>query len=109
MMSLIKRDPWSALPRALAVLVLLLAFASAIPTPHGSAAVGALPDQARGSRRLSHEDELLLEDIEPRSWRYFLDERDPQTGLGSDPARIDGTQPAWKPPNVGSIAATGFC
>src|SRR5258708_33413801 len=108
MMSLIKRDPWSALHRALAVLVLLLAFASAIPTPHGYAAVGALADQARASRRLSHEDELLLEDIEQRSWRYFWDEGDPQTGLVPDRARIDGTQLDENHHNVGSIAATGF-
>lgn len=51
----------------------------------------------------------LVDDIERRSFRYFWDHTDPNTGLVDDRARADGS--AEDNPNhqrVASIAATGF-
>ncbi len=60
------------------------------------------------SRRLSPQDDAFLEDLERRSFRYFWDEGDPQTGLVPDRARTDGSPLDENHRNVASIAATGF-
>jgi hypothetical protein len=51
----------------------------------------------------------LIDDISRRSFRYFWDNTDPNTGLVSDRARTDG-KPEDNPNHeqVASIAATGF-
>src|SRR5258708_5606232 len=106
-MNPVKGDPSSGLRSALAALLLLLACASAVTWPQRSTA-DSLAQSAEATRHLSREDELLVEDLEQRSFRYFWDEGDPQTGLVPDRARIDGTQLDENHHNVGSIAATGF-
>jgi hypothetical protein len=108
LMNSVKGKPSSGLRPTLAVLFLLLACASVVTWPHGSSAVEALHHHARAARQLSREDELLIEDIEQRSWRYFWDEADPQTGLVPDRARMDGSPLDENHRNVASIAATGF-
>ncbi|MDQ2921876.1 MAG: hypothetical protein M3R52_09750, partial [Acidobacteriota bacterium] len=47
-------------------------------------------------------------DLERRSFQYFWDEADPQTGLVPDRARMDGSALDESHRNVASIAATGF-
>jgi hypothetical protein len=107
-MNSVKGKPSSGLRPTLAVLFLLLTCASVVTWPHGSSAVEALHHHARAAQQLSREDELLIEDIEQRSWRYFWDEADPQTGLVPDRARMDGSPLDENHRHVASIAATGF-
>jgi hypothetical protein len=68
-----------------------------------------LPFQvAQAATRFSPTEELFLEDLEQRSFRYFWDQADPATGLVPDRARTDGSSLDQNHQNVGSIAATGF-
>ncbi|HKX26319.1 MAG TPA: glucoamylase family protein [Blastocatellia bacterium] len=67
---------------------------------NGAGSVG----QPRPQPRLSREDETFLEDLSRRSFRYFWEQADPETGLVRDRAGTDGTGRN----EVASIAATGF-
>lgn len=53
-------------------------------------------------------DERFLEDLSRRSFRYFLDNSDPGTGLVLDRARADGSPPRGDAATVASSASTGF-
>lgn len=59
-------------------------------------------------RALSSTDEAFLEDLSRRSFRYFIEQSDPKTGLTLDRARVDGSFHDENHRNVASIAATGF-
>jgi len=50
----------------------------------------------------------FIEDLQQRSFRYFWEQADPQTGLVPDRARMDGSPLDATHQNVASIAATGF-
>ena len=50
----------------------------------------------------------FVDDLEQRSFRYFWEQADPQTGLVPDRARIDGSSLPESHAHVASIAATGF-
>src|SRR5829696_1417376 len=50
----------------------------------------------------------FLNDLQHRSFRYFWEQADPQTGLVPDRARMDGSLVPSSHENVASIAATGF-
>ena len=52
--------------------------------------------------------DAFLDDLQQRSFRYFWEQADPQTGLVPDRARIDGSALPASHANVASIAATGF-
>jgi len=67
------------------------------------------PTEPIPTNGLSREDIDLLDDISRRSFRYFWEWTDPNTGLTLDRARTDG-QPEDNPNHVhvASIAATGF-
>src|SRR5262245_28005087 len=58
--------------------------------------------------RLSPQDKTFLEDLSRRSFRYFVEQSDPKTGLTLDRARVDGSPYGESHRNVASIAATGF-
>lgn len=62
------------------------------------------------AKKISQSDEVFLEDLSQRTFQYFWEHSDPNTGLTLDRAHTDGT--AYKPPashyNVASIASTGF-
>jgi len=53
-------------------------------------------------------EEAFLDDLQKRSFDYFWEQADPQTGLVPDRARIDGSSLPASHQNVASIAATGF-
>ncbi|HEX5413608.1 MAG TPA: glucoamylase family protein [Terriglobia bacterium] len=74
--------------------------------PRAAAATG--PTEV-ATRPLSRIDNDLLDDISRRSFRYFWQNTDPNTGLVLDRARFDGRpeDASWRK-NVSSIAATGF-
>src|ERR1043165_5436662 len=50
----------------------------------------------------------FIDDLQQRSFRYFWEQADPQTGLVPDRARMDGSPLDANHANVASIAATGF-
>jgi len=52
--------------------------------------------------------QTFIGDLEQRSFRYFWEQADPQTGLVPDRARIDGSSLPEGHAGVASIAATGF-
>jgi hypothetical protein len=52
--------------------------------------------------------EPFLDDLQQRSFRYFWEQADPNTGLVPDRARMDGSALPPSHQNVASIAATGF-
>ena len=52
--------------------------------------------------------ETFLEELSHRSFQYFWEQTDPNTGLVRDRARADGTPHDEAHRNVASIAATGF-
>jgi hypothetical protein len=60
------------------------------------------------SGTLSKQDEAFLEDLERRSFNYFWEQADEQTGLVPDRARTDGEPLDENHQHVASIAATGF-
>src|SRR6185503_17777311 len=107
-MNSIKGDPLSGLRRTFAFVFLFLATASIVTWPAVSTSAHPLAQRAQSPRRLSREDELFLEDLQQRSFRYFWNEADPQTGLVPDRARMDGSPLDENHHNVASIAATGF-
>src|SRR5678809_1494922 len=52
--------------------------------------------------------QIFIEDLQQRSFRYFWEQADPQTGLVPDRARMDGSSLPESHAGVASIAATGF-
>jgi hypothetical protein len=50
----------------------------------------------------------FLDDLQQRSFRYFWEQADPQTGLVPDRARMDGSALDENHQHVASTAATGF-
>ncbi|HKO95595.1 MAG TPA: glucoamylase family protein [Pyrinomonadaceae bacterium] len=53
-------------------------------------------------------DEAFLEDLSRKSFQYFWEQANPDTGLVPDRARMDGSSLDATHQNVASIAATGF-
>jgi hypothetical protein len=60
------------------------------------------------SARLSARDEAFLEDMSRRTFRFFWEQANPQTGLVRDRARTDNSPLDENHRDVASIAATGF-
>jgi hypothetical protein len=52
--------------------------------------------------------QTFIDDLQQRSFRYFWEQADPQTGLVPDRARRDGSSLPASHAGVASIAATGF-
>jgi hypothetical protein len=52
--------------------------------------------------------DAFIDDLQERSFRYFWQEANPETGLVPDRARMDGAPLPESHRNVASIAATGF-
>lgn len=66
--------------------------------------------QTRTVRSLSKQDDAFLEDLSRRSFRFFWEQADPETGLVSDRARANGAPypEDHRSRNIASSAATGF-
>jgi hypothetical protein len=60
--------------------------------------------------KISADDDAFLEDLDKRTFQFFWEQSDPQTGLTLDRARTNGTPPQEGESHyrVASIAATGF-
>jgi hypothetical protein len=72
--------------------------------------LSVLVNDSFAQTRLSPEDDAFLEDLSRRTFQYFLDHADPETGLVLDRARATGeAHPAGHPSHrIASSAATGF-
>jgi hypothetical protein len=92
--------------RLLSLLLLVCALTNAI----APLSVAVAPSNASPPRQLSGRDLAFLEDLSHRSFRYFWEQADPQTGLVLDRSRTDGSRhpPGQNNYNVASIASTGF-
>src|SRR6188768_2228846 len=80
---------------------------------HGCASVdspaqtGPVTAQAT-SFSLSRDDDVLLEDLSKRSFMFFWEQADPDTGLVRDRARTTGEPVDGVARDIGSIASVGF-
>jgi hypothetical protein len=81
-------------------------FASDGLTGGESAAEQVRPGVLRPS--VSAEDDALLEDLSKRSFLFFWEQADPDTGILRDRVRTDGTPVPGTSRDVGSIASVGF-
>lgn len=106
-MSSVKRDTLLGLRPVVAVLFLLIVCSSVV-TQSVISTAGPSSHSAEALQKLSRQDELFLEDLERRSFNYFWEQGDPNTGLVADRARTDGSPMDENHGNVASIAATGF-
>src|SRR5882672_3353493 len=106
-MNPVRREPFLCLRPVLAVLFLLTSCASVVTRPLLSTAVTSSFQLVRAAHQRS-QDDAFLEDLEHRSFNYFWEQADPQTGLVPDRARIDGSSLDENHRDVASIAATGF-
>src|SRR4026208_1820008 len=107
-MSSVKRNTFSGSTSVVAVLLLLFACASVFTQPVLSTIIVASSQTGGPSSKLTSEDQHFLEDLEHRSFQYFWEEGDPDTGLVPDRARMDGSTLDENHRKVASIAATGF-
>jgi len=69
-------------------------------------AVAALPTNGQRAT-LAGDDEAFLEDLSRRSFMFFWEQADPQTGIVRDRSRTDGA-PSPNALEIGSIASVGF-
>jgi hypothetical protein len=106
-MHLVERDTLSGSNPLVVVLILVLICSSAFPQ-HPGAIVAQAPGRVTAAYQLTRDDQQFLEDLERRSFQYFWEEGDAETGLVPDRARMDGTALDESHRNVASIAATGF-
>jgi hypothetical protein len=95
------------LSRLLVILLLLstLVAQPAFAAPRPPANSGQ--EVARASR-FNQSDDAFLEDLSRRTFTYFVDQADTNTGLVLDRARTDGSSLDENHRNTASIAATGF-
>jgi hypothetical protein len=59
-------------------------------------------------QKISREDDLFLDDLSRRSFQYFWEFTDPDTGMTRGRAKADGTPYDPNRRDIGSIAVTGF-
>jgi hypothetical protein len=62
----------------------------------------------REAQKLAREDDAFLEDLSRRSFMFFWEQADPQTGIVRDRSKTDGTPANERARDIGSIAAVGF-
>src|SRR5258705_2917098 len=102
-----KRNTFSNASSATTVLFLLVVVSAVVarplvPTLHSST------QALQATNKFSLSDQQFLEDLERRSFQYFWEEGDPDTGLVPDRARMDGSPLDENHRKVASVAATGF-
>ena len=107
-MNIVNRHKFSSSRLVVTILLLVIVSAAVIPRPLVSTAAPGSPQTIDASHGLTNDDQQFLEDLERRSFNYFWEQADPQTGLVPDRARMDGSPLDENHQRVGSIAATGF-
>ena len=68
----------------------------------------ALPALGGTSRKISPEDDRFLDDLSRRTFQYFWEYTDPDTGMTRGRAKADGVPYDPNRRDIGSIAVTGF-
>jgi hypothetical protein len=96
-----------------AVRILLGVGACVSVVAHGGCAGRGLPAHTQASVEraqtiLSPEDDAFLEDLSRRSFMFFWEQADTDTGIVRDRARTDGSPVDGNARDVGSIASVGF-
>lgn len=86
------------------VLRALLAFLVVVMAAHAADAPNLLANVHGRGANLSADDDELLDDLEHASFRFFVEQSDPLTGLVRDRAHADGSPSEGK----ASISAEGF-
>jgi hypothetical protein len=66
------------------------------------------PQAERQRTTVSKEDDALLEDLSKRSFLFFWEQADPNTGIVRDRSRTNGSPVDTNARDVGSIASVGF-
>ncbi len=90
------------------ILLLVLCLLVANGTLAGSAGIATLASGTARPAPAYLDDQAFIEDLSRRSFQYFWDQADAETGLVLDRARTNGSPLAEGHRNVASIAATGF-
>jgi hypothetical protein len=96
---------FASLRFVLTVSVALLAAFGCAPPRAAQPAQAQAPAQRSA---LSPADDALLEDLSKRSFMFFWEHADPQTGIVRDRARTGGSPVDTNARDVGSIASVGF-
>src|SRR5918994_6518771 len=99
------------MPRAIARLRLALTLGVAVLVTGCATPRASVPAQAPAPAQrstLSAPDDSLLEDLSKRSFMFFWEHADPQTGIVRDRARTTGAPVDTNARDVGSIASVGF-
>ena len=107
-MNSLKRAALSTSRLLVTVLFLQLVCSSVFIQPLRATVAGPVPQAGNATSKFNRQDEAFLNDLERRSFEYFREQADPQTGLVPDRARMDGSLLDADHQNVASIAATGF-
>jgi hypothetical protein len=107
-MNLVNADSFFSVRPLVAAILLLLACSPFVARTPLLTSSPSLSQTDATKHKVAREDEQFLEDLERRSFTYFSEEADPQTGLVPDRARMDGSSLDNNHLNVASIAATGF-
>jgi hypothetical protein len=90
---------------------LIVALCVSVLVSGGCARGAQFPRQGRteaGRRDIPAGDDPLLEDLSKRSFLFFWEQADADTGIVRDRARTDGTPVPGTSRDVGSIASVGF-
>jgi hypothetical protein len=107
-MNIGKRDKLSSSRLVATALLLLVVCFSVVTQPLISTVTFPSSQTVPATHKLTRADERFLEDLERRSFQYFWEQADSQTGLVLDRARTDGSTADENHRGVASIAATGF-
>lgn len=94
--------------RSVVTVFVLLTFSGSFFTQPLVPTVISSPQTVAADYKLTRADELFLEDLQHRTFNYFWEQADPETGLVPDRTRMDGSPLDENHQNVASIAATGF-
>jgi hypothetical protein len=95
--------------RPILEVILLLSFCTSVTSqPLNPTTVSLSLQSNQAVHKFTREDDRFLEDLQHRSFNYFWEQADPQTGLVPDRTRMDGSSLDENHRNVASIAATGF-
>ncbi|HYN25954.1 MAG TPA: glucoamylase family protein [Pyrinomonadaceae bacterium] len=103
-----------ATDKRLSVLLVIVLLLLGLFPRHGLSAQGrgteGYDKRPTPAARIEQSDDAFLEDLSRRSFQYFWEQSDPQTGLTLDRARTDGTphSPSHPSHNIASSGATGF-
>ena len=96
--------------RASAFLIILaVSLGNSLPLSAHQSPIQSTPVRAvSASHAFTARDQVFLEDLQHRSFRFFWEQADPNTGLVLDRTRTDGTPTDENHRVIASIAATGF-